>query len=263
MAITEDEVLDSQEPLKFEDLLARFKAKMDLIPEEYHEALGWLYVYRQIQDQRKRLANRATQMTGDGKRVFWASVLPLDMRINMVAEIKGAIKKIEENEEKAARELHKALRKTSWYLEVAIPAAKGVGMTPNAGTLSAAKILDAFASMSRFGTIGQLMRYARLAPEEGQAPKRKPGQRIRYNPKAWQALFDLTEVWVKMPDCHWRTRWDYWKLYYREKYPDPKTHPPMRIHYMARRKVMREFLHDLWDLWRAWEERNGIHRQQV
>lgn len=241
------------EALKLQELFDRFKAKMDCTAPEYRIPLGWLYVYRQAQDQRKRLENRARQLDKSAKAPFWAAVLPAFAVDKMDSTIREAVENLRKAEEEAAKELHKALRHTSWYLEVAITASRGVGMSPSAGTLSAAKILDAFVSMKRFGTIGQMMRYARLAPENGKAPKRMPGQRIKYNPKAFQSLFDLTETWVRMPECHWRVRWDFWKAYYREQYPDVKTHPQMRIHNMGRRKVMREFLHDLWDLWRAWE----------
>lgn len=250
-----DEIRE-QEDLKFEELLSRFKAKMALIPEEYYPALGWLYAYRQIQDQRMRLANRANQLKR-GKRVFWGSVLYGPLAETIYNTIIDAAEGIEEQEARAARELHKALRKTSWYLEVAVPAAKGVGMSENAGTLTAAKILDAYASPSRFNTFGQFIRYSRLAPENGRAPRRERGQRIHYNPKAWQALFDLSESWNKVPGCYWRQRWDEWKGYYRERYPD---YPAGRIHNMARRKVLREFLHDLWDLWNFWEVKYGVNR---
>lgn len=250
---------EAQEAPKFEELLQRFKAKFDRTPAEYHEVQGWLYIYQQVQDQRKRLANRALQMSGEGKRVFWASVLPDgDARDEMSRTILAAVADVEKAEERAAKEIHTRLRKSSWYLEVAVPACNGIGMSKTAGTLTAAKILDAFGSMSRFQTIGQLMRYARLAPENGKAPKRQSGQRIRYNPKAFQALFDLTDQWNRHPDSHWRQRWDFWKVYYREQYPDAKTYPDGRIHNMGRRKVMREFLHDLWDLWRAWEAKQSL-----
>lgn len=235
--------------LDFEANLARFRAKLALIPPEYHEALGWLYVYRQIQDQRKRLFNRSIQMQ-EGKRTFWGSVLPVTVLGPMAALIRASADKIEDSEALAARRIDALLRDTSWYREVAVPAAKGVGM----GTLTAAKILWAYGSASRFATFGRIVRYSRLAPENGEAPKRRHGAKIRYNPAAWQALFDLSESWNRKPDCVWRQRWDLWKAYYADKY---SAYPKGRIHHMGRRKVLREFLRDLYEFWGEWERQRG------
>jgi hypothetical protein len=254
---------DEVRALKFEENFSRFLAKMDLIPEEYHAALGWLYAYQQIQDQRKRLANRALQMTG-GKKVFWGNVLPDELRAPINKTMADAADGIDDFETLAGRNLHKALRHTTWYQEVAIPAARGFGMSETGGTLSGAKLLYTFVSPSRFTTFGQFIRYARLAPENGKAPHRTRGKQIHYNPQAWQALYDLSEVWCKTsPDkCIWRAMWDEWKGYYREKYPDEKTHPKLRIHNMARRKVLREFLRGLWELWGAWEVKYNVNQPQ-
>ena len=241
--------------IDFAELLERFKAKFALIPVEYHVALGWLYVYRQIQDQRKRLQNRATQLSGEGdRRVFWANLLSEEMTAPMSLVISASAGAIKKSEAAAAAQVSRLMGESSWYTEVASPAARGVGMSTPAGALSAAKILDAYGSVRRFGTFGQIIRYSRLAPEDGKAPRRASGKRIKYNPRAWQALFDLSEVWNRLPTCHWRLRWDAWKEYYRAAHPDEKAYPKGRIHNMARRKVLREFLHELWDLWHAWED---------
>jgi len=243
-------MMDKHE-VSFDVLLQRFREKMNSIPREYHAAMGWLYVYRHVQEQRKRLGNRAIQMFGEGKRVFWATVLPPEVAAPIAATLVEAVGNLEKAEQIAARNIHKLLKDSSWYTQVAVPAAKGFGMSENAGTLSAAKIMWAYGSASRFATFGKIVRYSRLAPEDGKGPKRERGARIRYNPQAWQALFDLSETWNRMPDCYWRLRWDGWKAYYAEKYPE---YPKGRIHNMARRKVLREFLKDLYELWLVWEE---------
>lgn len=243
-----------QQGVPFEELLERFRAKMAMIPEECHEAMGWLYVYRQIQEQRMRLDNRMRQLAASEKRVFWARVLPPEMVAPMAAVAQAPVEALEKAERKAAAEIQRSLGRTDWYRQVAVQAARGVGISEKNGGLSAAKILWAFGSASRFPTFGRIVRYARLAPEDGQAPRRKPGQRIRYNPQAWQALFDLSEVWARMPDCYWRVRWDAWKAYYQERHPD---YPKWRIHAMGRRKVLREFLKDLYEIWREWEFGRG------
>lgn len=250
----EDEDLEEDEsPLDFEALLARFLAKIEGIPPECREAMGHLYVYRNLQDQRKRLANRANQMS-EGKRVFWCRVIGGTGLADMKAALSGAAEKLQQSEAAAALSLHQAMRKTSWYRHVAISACQGIGMSKDAGTLSAAKLLWAFGNASRFATFGRIVRYARLAPENGKAPGRAKGQRIHYNPAAWQALFDLSETWNRMPDCHWRLMWDAYKIKAAEMHPD---WPKWKVHAWGRRKMLREFLRDLYEVWLAWEARTN------
>lgn len=248
---------EQEDALKFQQLLERFLDKMNRIPTEYHEILGWLYSYRSLQDQRKRLANRSNQMS-TGKRVFWGHVLPEAMMRPMQLTMTAPVESVQKAEDECARHLHRLMRKTSWYVDVAVPAARSTGMSEGSGTLSAAKLLDAFGSASRFETFGQIIKFARLAPDaNGRAPKPARGAKVSYSPRAWQALFDLSETWNRKPDSYWRLRWDAWKAYYREKYPEKKTHPDLRVHNMGRRKVLREFLRDLWEHWRAWEGARG------
>lgn len=241
---------DEQAP-NFEELLRRFQEKLARIPAECHLAMGWLYVYRQLQDQRKRLANRANQLS-TGKRVFWGHILPPEMLASMVPVMTGPIEPMQKAEETAARQLHRAMRRTSWYREVAIPISRGVGMSEDAGTLSAAKILWAYGAASRFSSFGRIIRYSRLAPENGKAPGREHGKRIHYNPAAWQALFDLSETWNRMPDSCWRIMWDAYKIQRAREYPD---WPKWKVHAWGRRKMLREFLRGLWEIWVAWEAR--------
>jgi hypothetical protein len=258
----------------FEELLARFKDKMDRIPQECHLAMGALYIYQKIQEERKRQANRANQMS-EGKRVFWSQVLPKEMLPPMVGIFEKAVEPLRKQEEEAELLLRtgfvwrkkdetkpdspryrltlgQGLRDTAWYKEVAVPSAHGVGMSEDNGTLSAAKILWAFGSASRFPSFGCIVRYARLAPEDGKAPGRAKGKRIHYNPSAWQALYDLSEAWAKMPDCHWRMMWDAFKAQASQNHPD---WPKWKIHAWGRRKMLREFLRELYDTWLAWEAR--------
>jgi hypothetical protein len=264
---------ETENTVDFEENRRRFREKMARIPEECHLAMGALYTQRKIQQERMRQNNRANQLV-EGKRVFWADVLPRDMLVPMVGMFKGTIDPLAKQEEEAALLLHrgyvwirdendptapkkrlvlgKGMRETAWYKEVAIPSAHGVGMSEDNGTLSAAKILWAFGSASRFPSFGCIVRYARLAPEDGKAPGRAKGKRIHYNPSAWQALYDLSEALAKMPDCHWRMMWDAFKAQASQNHPD---WPKWKIHAWGRRKMLREFLRELYDTWLAWEAR--------
>lgn len=239
---------------EYKDLLARFQAKIAAIPAECREAMGWLYVYRQLQEQRKRLGNRALQMLGNGRRVFWANALAAEVAQSMGERLAAAAEKVHEQEREAEKQLRRLLMPTDWYRSVAVPAARGEGISKNNGALSAAKLLWAFGSASRFSSFGRIVRYAGLAPENGRAPRPRRGVRINFSPAAWQALFDLSECWLRMPNGYWRNRWDALKAVAAEQHPD---WPANKVHAWGRRRVLREFLRDLWETWQEWETAHG------
>ncbi len=247
----DDEEEAEAEPLKFEELLARFKAKMATIPAEYHEAMGLLYLRRFAQEERKRVANRQNQLKL-GKRVFWGHVLPPETIAKISPWLDGSIEALQDLEKKSEAALREQVLGKSWYHEVAVVAARGFGISDTAGVVSAAKILWAYGKASRFPTFGCIVRYSRLAPENGKAPGKAKGHRIHYNPAAWQALFDLSEIWLRNPGCCWRIVWDDYKALAVEKHPD---WPKWKIHAWGRRKTLREFLRELYDVWLAWEAR--------
>jgi hypothetical protein len=169
----------------------------------------------------------------------------------------SSIEPIMKAEEMAGRQVAKQMLPSSWHQQVAMQAAGGVGISREGGAITSAKLMWAYGSASRFRTFGCMVRYSRLAPENGMAPKPERGKVLRYNPSAWQALYDLSESWLRMPDCQWRQMWDNWKAVYGQEHPD---YPKGRIHNMARRRVLREFLRDLYDLWLLWEAAQGAAR---
>ncbi len=174
----------------------------------------------------------------------------------MEALFLGVAEKVKDGEDKARLQLERALMPTSWYQEVAVPAARGFGISKSSGAVSAAKLLWAFGSASRFPAFEKIVQYAGLAPApDGKAPKRRRGQRVHYNPAAWQALYDLSECWLRMPNCYWRHRWDALKAVAAVKHPD---WPAGKIHAWGRRRMLREFLHDLWAVWLDWEARRWV-----
>jgi hypothetical protein len=248
----------------FEELVAAFRAKVNMIPEECRPAIPWWFLHRQVQRRRIAIDNQIRQFEA-GNRVFWSEGLPEEIARGKlasglcVADIihnefllsRAKVDILKELERTLAAEVEKRIGPTVWFKTVAVPAAEGVGIGP----LLACDFLWAIASAKRFTSFGKLVKYAGLDVQNGKAPKRQRGKRITWNPFLRTVLFKLTEVWNRMPECVWRTRWDAWKEWYQEHRPQIvgtkgwKGH----IHNMARRKIQREFLRNLYHLWLEYE----------
>ena len=271
----------------FDELQERFIKKMKMIPEECLPAVGYWYAFTKVQKSRIALTNQLFQVIGDkkGKRVFWASeVLPPEVREGMAHyyqlaigakkelyerlkqvvkeqdsdfEIPDFYKPLNSVEDSLARRVDSLIRKTRWYNEVLLPVAE-VGV----GGVLAVPLLVAIGDAKRFPSFGRLVSYAGLdVTKDGKAPKREKGKPFKKSQLLRKTLFLITEVWNKMPDCKWRIMWDTWKLWYEqhrpwileEKTKEGKPCGKGHIHNMARRKVQREFLRELYNRWYVWE----------
>ena len=239
---------------KFEELLERFQAKVAAIPADCYEAIMYWHMAREIQTARIAAENRLGQVVKIGKKVFYADgELPEHIKVVMAKGDAKHFDELRKAEGLFTRNCEKAFKTTRWYNEVARPAAENIGLGP----LLAGELLWTIGSASRFETFGKIVRYAGLdVTREGKAPKRAKGQRITWNPKLRTALFKLTEGWLKVPESIWRARWDGWKAWYAENRPEVLEEKGGKghIHNMARRKIQREFLRNLWTLWAEFEE---------
>jgi len=256
---------NSPKALSYEELVERFREKAMGIPKECWTALFFWQLAIRTQEARIALENQLRQTLNISAKVFWTDGLPDEIRDVMKVDESGfpASEKLDmlrQLENKYVRLTEKELQKTKWYNEVALPAAESKGLGP----MLAGGLLWTIGSAGRFATFGKIVKYAGLhVSHEGKAPKRAKGQRVDWNPKLRTLLFKLTEVWNKMPDSVWRAQWDAWKQIYTETRPEileevsaggtpcGKGH----IHNMARRKVQREFLRNLYGLWLDYEER--------
>ncbi|HYH04795.1 MAG TPA: transposase [Bacillota bacterium] len=266
--IEDQEERQEREALKFNALVERFRQKVALIPEDCHDAIMAWHIARRIQENRIRVNNQLGQVFKIGEKVFWDSkeipdkikMLMLEAENEVVIDDKGQKVKIKfiealvRRENAAVRACKKAFEQTRWYTEVAIPAAEGVGMGP----LLAGSLLWTIGDAKRFPSFGRIVRYAGLdVTSDGKSPKRRKGNTITWNPELRTTLFKLTDGWNKMPESTWRARWDGWKMRLAEERPEilaevskkGKSCGKGHIHNMARRKVQREFLRNLYNLW--------------
>lgn len=242
----------------YEELVQRFRAKVASIPEECHEAIMLWKMAKEVQLARIAAENNLRQVVETGKRVFWGDELPESIRNCMVKGDNKYYEMLRQQEDAFVRAAEKHFKETRWYNEVAIPAAEGFGLGP----ALAGEFLWTIGCASRFPSFGRIVKYAGLdVTPEGQAPKRKKGAKVTWSPQLRTALFKLTEVWNRNPECIWRARWEGYKAFYRDKYPEKETYEEKKtryndghIHNMARRKVQREFLRNLYTLWLEYEQ---------
>jgi hypothetical protein len=239
--------------LKFEELVKRFRAKVNMIPEDTRRAIIYWHMAKRIQKSRMAMMNRVGQLYKIGKKVFWTDNVPEEFQV-MMREDPKQIKTVANIEDTYARRCAKEFESSRWYNEVALPAAENVGLGP----MMAGGLLWTIGDAKRFPTFGRIVRYAGLdVTPQGKAPKRAKGQKVTWNPELRTTLYNLTEVWNRMPECIWRARWDAYKAVYMETRPEileekSKKGTPCgqgHIHNMARRKVQREFLRNLYTLW--------------
>ena len=246
---------------KFEELVRRFREKISNIPEECHAALMYWKIGHEYQETRIAGENKLRQISKVSKNVFWDDTLPNDIRKALVDGEAKYLPEFVKREKNYINQAEKCFKKTQWYNEVAIPAAEGYGLGPSI----AGELLWTIGCASRFPTFGRFVKYAGLdVTPEGKAPKRKKGTKVTWNPKLRTALYKLTEVWNRNPECVWRARWDGHKAFYRDKYPEKETYEVNgekktryndgHIHNMARRKIQREFLRNLYMLWLEYEQ---------
>jgi len=177
-----------------------------------------------VQDHRKALSNRIGAYERLGLPVTYA---------------RQALKDIEETEAKLKGYIVAMLKHdpfyNSWLKHV-----KGIG------PLLSASLMADLGSPERFNTIGQLWAYCGEHVVDGEAPRRKKGNKSNWNGNLRMTLFKVSSSFVKNTRSFGRQLYDQYKVYYIERDgPDPKWQP----HKRAMRRVAKDFVRCLWLAW--------------
>lgn len=176
-----------------------------------------------VQGHRKALSNRIGAYERLGLPVTYA---------------KQALKDIEETEAKLKGYV-KAMLKPNHFYNAWLKHVKGIG------PLLAASLMADLGSPERFSTVGQLWAYAGEHVVNGEAPRRRKGQKANWNGNLRTTLFKVSESFVKNK-CFGRQLYDEYKAYYIDRDgPDPAWKP----HKRAMRRVAKDFLRCLWRAW--------------
>lgn len=124
----------------------------------------------------------------------------------------------------------------------------------------AAKLLAQIDDISKFDTVAKLWRFCGYAVIDGAAEKNKPGEKSHYNRKLKSICYMVGEQFIRQQTPY------YVDIYYAEKarqrqlYPEvvkvsatKKIYTDAHLHNRAWRKMVKEFLKDLWLEWREAE----------
>lgn len=177
-----------------------------------------------VQNHRMALANRV--------RAYEHLHLPTE-------HLKLALEDIEASEKKMQRHLIIMLKDepfyNSWLKKV-----KGIG------PLLAASLMAELGSPEGFKTVGQLMAYSGMDVRNGEAPRRKRGEKANWNGNIRMTLFKAASSFIKKTDCFGRKLYDEYKTYYIER---DGAEPKWKPHRRAMRRVEKDFLRCMWRAW--------------
>lgn len=111
----------------------------------------------------------------------------------------------------------------------------------------AAKLVSMI-NIERSDTVSQLWRYAGYAVIDGEAEKKKKGEKMKYNARLKTVVFQIGSSFLK-------TGSPYADVYYQNKeyYEANRDWTPLHCHLASMRKMGKLFLSHLWVVWRTIE----------
>ena len=133
------------------------------------------------------------------------------------------------------------------------------------GPCLAGSLVSGIVDISRFNHVSSLWHYCGMHVVDGEAPRRKRGEKLNWHPFLRMTIYKLTDSFIKQnaEKCLYRRLYDEKKAFYQEKYPEPVTvkqgtreitkYTKGHIHNMAKRYAGKMFLSHLWAKWRALE----------
>lgn len=201
-----------------------------------HAALGhYARVFGDLQKTRVAMDNRAAAMERDGLPEEW------------IAVTRSQAESLKKSERAVASYLRTQARRhplASW-----IEQQRGISLA------GFARLIGITGPLSRFGTISKLWRYLGLAVDDGQAPKRRKGERLNYSPSGRVLCRQIADAIVKVgAGGEYRQVYDDKKAYYEAERPD---WTPMRRHAAAMRYAVKRLLRRMWLRWRVLQ-REGL-----
>ena len=116
-----------------------------------------------------------------------------------------------------------------------------------------------------FSTISALWRYCGMDVRNGEAPRRQKGRKIDWNPRLRTLCWKISDSLIKVQGPY-RERYLTAKDAYQREHPEPEPsgrkskagkeimrYTKQHIHLLAKRKVVKPFLAELWLKWRELE----------
>lgn len=201
-----------------------------------HASMGhYGRVLLDVQKLRLAMGNRVGAMERDGLPEEWIAVSRA--QLDMLAQ--------------SERDLTNYLKRQAKRHPLApwIEQQRGIGLP------GFARLLGITGPLSRFATVSKLWRYLGLAVDDGQAPRRRKGERLNYSPAGRVLCRQIAESIVKMgKGGEYRQVYDDKKSEYETSRPD---WTPAHRHAAAMRFAVKRLIRRLWCEWRRLE-REGV-----
>jgi hypothetical protein len=184
-------------------------------------------LFYEAQDQRKAAGNRV----GAYERLG----IPVPVA-------RQALDDAKEYEEHLKRRI-RAMLKVNLFYNAWLKHVKGIG------PLLAASLLSEMGSPTKFNTVSALWSYCGLDVRDGQARRKRKGERASWNPILKSTAWKVAGSFVRTPSktAFGRHLYDQYKQYYTERDGDELTKG--QIDSRARRRVAKDFLRCLWVAW--------------
>lgn len=123
----------------------------------------------------------------------------------------------------------------------------------------AAKLLAQIDDVGNFDTVSKLWRFAGYAVMDGKAERRTSGEKAHYNARLKAICYMIADQFIRQQTPGYVDIYYAEKARQRELHPEPETiggkklYTDGHIHNRAWRKMIKEFLKDLWLEWRRLE----------
>ena len=135
----------------------------------------------------------------------------------------------------------RAIMKVSPFYNEWLKHVKGIG------PVLAASLMAELGSPQKFDTVSALWSYCGLSVRDGEAVRRKQGEKSSWNPALKVTAWKISTSFVKCRGSLGRELYDGYKAYYIERDgPDPKWKP----HRRAMRRAAKDFLRCMYIAWR-------------
>lgn len=180
-----------------------------------------------IQKVRIAMGNRVAAMERDGLPEEWA--LP----------IKAYADDLLKSEKGMDAQLKKLAKRH--FLAAWIEAQPGIGLP------GFARLMGVTGPLDNFATVSKLWRYVGMAVDNGEAPRRRKGERLNYSPQGRVLCHQLGEAIVKVGRGPYREAYSLKKAEYEVNHAD---WTPLHRHNAAMRYAVKMLLKEMWKEWR-------------
>lgn len=195
--------------------------------DQLHATMGhYARMMSDMQKTRIAMNNRVEAMKRDGLPSEWCAV-PQE-----------SVDELDDKEKALKNQLSRLARRH--FMRDWIESQPGIGLP------GFAQLLGITGSLDNFANVAKLWHYLGLHVVEGEAPRKRKGEKLSYSPQGRTLCYLFGEAIVKVGKGEYRTAYDNKKAYYQAQRPD---WTPLHCHRAAMRYAVKELIKNLWVEW--------------